>query len=67
MANSGRPSAKPVVAQLVQRVVDTIADWGKRDGYFKTSEDGENFRFDLAHLMLTQRPVSTRRSGSTWE
>jgi len=51
----GSPERETSVAQLVQRVVDTIADWGKQDGYFKTGEDGENFRFDLAHLMLTQK------------
>ena len=34
---------------------NTIADWGKKDGYFKTAEDGENFRAELAHLMLTQK------------
>ena len=51
----GSPERETSVAQLVQRVVDTIADWGQQDGYFKTDEDGENFRFDLAHLMLTQK------------
>ena len=51
----GSPERETSVAQLVQRVVNTIADWGKKDGYFKTEEDGENFRFELAHLMLTQK------------
>ncbi|SPF34413.1 Vitamin B12-dependent ribonucleotide reductase [Candidatus Sulfopaludibacter sp. SbA4] len=51
----GSPERETSVAQLVQRVVDTIADWGHKDGYFKTAEDSENFRFDLAHLMLTQK------------
>src|SRR5450432_947815 len=51
----GSPERETSVAQLVQRVVDTIADWGKKDGYFKTGEDGENFRDELAHLMLTQK------------
>jgi ribonucleoside-diphosphate reductase alpha chain len=40
---------------LVQRVVDTIAGWGEKDGYFKTHQDAENFRSELAHLMLTQK------------
>src|SRR5215469_5918132 len=31
----GSPERETSVAQLVQRVVDTIADWGKKDGYFK--------------------------------
>src|SRR5690349_21893926 len=51
----GSPERETSVAQLVQRVVDTIADWGKKDGYFASEQDGENFRADLAHLMLTQR------------
>jgi len=51
----GSPERETSVAQLVQRVVDTIAAWGQKDGYFKTDADGENFRFDLAHLMLTQK------------
>jgi len=51
----GAPERETSVAQLVQRVVDTMTDWGKQDGYFKTDEDGENFRLELAHLMLTQK------------
>src|SRR5215471_1223220 len=51
----GSPDRETSVAQLVQRVVDTIAAWGKKDGYFKADEDAENFRFELAHLMLTQK------------
>src|SRR5580704_15814080 len=51
----GSPDRETSVAQLVERVVDTIADWGKRDGYFKSDLDGENFRSELAHLMLTQK------------
>ncbi len=51
----GSPDRETSVAQLVQRVVDTIAGWGAKDGYFKSEEDGENFRNELAHLMLTQK------------
>src|SRR5882724_7994775 len=51
----GSPERETSVAQLVERVVDSIAGWGKKDGYFKTSEDGDNFRAELAHLMLTQK------------
>uniref|UniRef100_Q028A2 Vitamin B12-dependent ribonucleotide reductase n=1 Tax=Solibacter usitatus (strain Ellin6076) TaxID=234267 RepID=Q028A2_SOLUE len=51
----GSPDRETSVQQLVQRVVDTITDWGKKDGYFKTEQDGENFRMELAHLMLTQK------------
>src|SRR5579864_6399713 len=51
----GSPERETSVAQLVQRVVDTIAGWGQKDGYFHSNEDGENFRSELAHLMLTQK------------
>jgi ribonucleoside-diphosphate reductase alpha chain len=51
----GSPDRETSVAQLVERVVNTITDWGHKDGYFKSAEDGENFRFELAHLMLTQK------------
>ncbi len=43
------------VAQLVRRVVDTITAWGKEGRYFRTDEDAENFRFELAHLLLNQK------------
>jgi ribonucleoside-diphosphate reductase alpha chain len=51
----GSPDRESSVAQLVHRVVDTTTDWGKAGGYFKTDADAENFRDDLAHLMLTQK------------
>src|SRR5580698_6814480 len=51
----GSPDRERSVRQLVHRVVDTIADWGAHGRYFKTREDSENFRNELAHLMLTQK------------
>jgi ribonucleoside-diphosphate reductase alpha chain len=51
----GLPERESSVAHIVQRVVDTITEWGKKDGYFATDEDGENFRMELAHLMLKQK------------
>src|SRR3974377_1618073 len=51
----GSPDRERSVAQLVHRVVDTIADWGMARGSFRAPEDGENFRNELAHLMLTQK------------
>ena len=51
----GSPERETSVRQLVHRVVDTIADWGKAGRYFRTGEDAENFRNELAHLMLTQK------------
>jgi ribonucleoside-diphosphate reductase alpha chain len=51
----GSPDRESSVAELVHRVVDNIAGWGIRDGYFASPADGENFRDELAHLMLTQK------------
>jgi ribonucleoside-diphosphate reductase alpha chain len=51
----GSPEREHSVRQLVHRVVDTITNWGQTGRYFKTSEDSENFRNELAHLMLTQK------------
>src|SRR3984885_8661044 len=51
----GSPDRETSVAQLVQRVVDTIAGWGQKGGYFASAQDGENFRDELAHLMLHQK------------
>jgi ribonucleoside-diphosphate reductase alpha chain len=51
----GTPGRERSVRQLVHRVVDTIAEWGVNGRYFATLEDAENFRGELAHLMLTQK------------
>jgi ribonucleoside-diphosphate reductase alpha chain len=51
----GTPERETSVAELVHRVVDSIAEWGRQGGYFRTETDAENFRFELAHLMLTQK------------
>ncbi len=51
----GSPERERSLADLVHRVVDTIADWGLEDGYFATRQDGENFRDELAHMMIHQK------------
>jgi len=51
----GSPERERSVAQLIHRVVDSITSWGVKARYFKTQEDAENFRGELAYLMLTQR------------
>ena len=50
----GKDDRESSVGQLVHRVVDTIADWGGQKGYFAGDEDRENFRHELAHIMLHQ-------------
>ena len=42
------------VKQLVHRVARTIADRGRKDGFFSSDEDAENFYHDLAWLCVNQ-------------
>lgn len=42
------------VKQLIHRVCKTIADRGKRDGYFATDEDAEAFYNELTWLCVNQ-------------
>jgi ribonucleoside-diphosphate reductase alpha chain len=51
----GSDERETSAAQLVHRVVDTTVKWGQQGGYFKTDADAENFRQELAHLVLTQK------------
>ncbi|MGH9558210.1 MAG: vitamin B12-dependent ribonucleotide reductase, partial [Bryobacteraceae bacterium] len=51
----GSPDRESSVRQLIGRVVDTIAGWGRDQRYFKTADGAANFRDELAHLMLTQK------------
>ncbi len=74
----GTPGRESSVGQLVHRVVDTITEWGQTDNYFASPADAENFRLELAHLMINQMaafnsPVwfnvgvsETRGYGWTW-
>ena len=48
------PQRETSVRQLIGRVSRTIADWGVKDGYFASSEDGERFYRELTWLCLHQ-------------
>jgi ribonucleoside-diphosphate reductase alpha chain len=50
----GTPDRESSVRQLISRVADTITDWGIKDAYFASSEDAENFRAELTHLLVNQ-------------
>ncbi|MHB8683996.1 MAG: vitamin B12-dependent ribonucleotide reductase, partial [Dehalococcoidia bacterium] len=43
------------VRQLVGRVVDTITNWGMKDGYFADSDEAQTFRDELTHLLVNQK------------
>src|SRR3989344_572765 len=50
----GTPEREISVRQMVDRVADTIAGWGFKDGYFATAGDYENFKLDLRFLLVNQ-------------
>src|SRR5579862_955614 len=41
--------------QVIDRVADTIADWGVRDGYFVDDEEAQAFRDELKYVLVHQR------------
>src|SRR2546423_10823674 len=51
----GTPERETSVRQLIQRVSYTMADWGKKMGYFASDADFLAFRDELTHLLLLQK------------
>ena len=51
----GTPERESSVRQLVGRVVDTVAGWGRTGGYFATEQDAQVFSEELSHLLVTQK------------
>ena len=51
----GTPEREHSLRQVVDRVADTITDWGRRDGYFVDGEEAETFRDELKAILVTQR------------
>src|SRR4051794_17400125 len=41
--------------QVIDRVADTIADWGEADGYFVDAAEADAFRDELKYVLVTQR------------
>ena len=50
----GTPERETSVRQLISRVADTIAEWGRKDKYFRSDEDCEIFRGELTHMLVNQ-------------
>jgi ribonucleoside-diphosphate reductase alpha chain len=50
----GTPERETGVRQLITRVAETIRDWGKSGGYFRTDEDAATFHDELAHILVRQ-------------
>ena len=51
----GTPQRESSVRQLAGRVVDTIARWGQKNGYFASDADAQVFAEELTHLVVTQK------------
>ncbi len=49
------PERETGVQMLVERVAETIRDWGMKGGYFASAEDAGVFHDELAHMLLTQK------------
>ena len=51
----GTPQREHSVKQLIGRVVTTITEWGRKDGYFATETDLESFSAELKHILVYQK------------
>jgi ribonucleoside-diphosphate reductase alpha chain len=50
----GQPDRERSVRQLIGRVVDTLAAWGRGGGYFAGEADAQTFQAELKHILLHQ-------------
>ncbi len=51
----GTPERESSLKQVIDRVVDAIAAWGERDGYFVDAAEATSFRAELSHMLATQK------------
>ncbi|HUY74460.1 MAG TPA: vitamin B12-dependent ribonucleotide reductase [Candidatus Dormibacteraeota bacterium] len=51
----GSPERETSVRQIIDRVVDTLARWGREGGYFAAEADAQNWAEELRYLLVTQQ------------
>src|SRR5580692_3220366 len=51
----GTPEREWSLKQVADRVVDTIAAWGMKDGYFEDETEKDAFSAELKHLIIHQK------------
>jgi len=51
----GTPERETSLRQVIDRVADTITNWGIQGGYFVDDEEAEAFRNELKYILVTQR------------
>jgi ribonucleoside-diphosphate reductase alpha chain len=49
------PQRETGVRRLIQRVAETIRDWGWQQGYFATADDRDAFHDELVHILVQQK------------
>jgi ribonucleoside-diphosphate reductase alpha chain len=50
----GTPQRETSVRQLIGRVADTVAGWGRRGGYFADDDAARTFHRELTHILVHQ-------------
>src|SRR5690606_10246232 len=51
----GTPEREWSLKQVVDRVVDTITEWGREGGYFADDDEEQAFSDELKYILVTQR------------
>ena len=51
----GTPEREHSLRQVIDRVANTISDWGIEGGYFADTNEAEAFRDELKFILVTQR------------
>lgn len=51
----GTPERETSMRQLVNRVAQTITDWGRNNGYFFSERDADTFEAELTSILVNQK------------